>query len=310
MARPAIVLRLDRETVAGHRQRLAGEEIWSDRPLVAGARPAAPPEESGPPFDEAGATLLFAGLAADGGALRRVVARIDRTGTRAVDYEDGERFRIAAGGGAITRERTPEREHPALTLERALGAPLALALAAGGVHLLHACAIELGRGAVALTADSGVGKSTFAAAAGLAGVRRLADDLLPVRLTPTPVALPRFPQLKLPAEDQYPAAGPETLPLVAVVELVREGAGGPVAVERLGPPAATLLLAGATVAARLFDPELLAAHFAACAASAPALVALRLRYPTGPERLPECLERLREVVESSSRTTSRSRTVV
>lgn len=55
------------------------------------------------------------------------------------------------------------------------------------------------------------------AAIGTAWVR-VADDLLPVRLSPRALALPHFPPLKLNAAA-YPADAPVELPLRVVVEL-------------------------------------------------------------------------------------------
>jgi hypothetical protein len=276
--------------------RLAGIELWSDVPLVAGASPAPRPPvaaEISDDDDDDGWQLVHDGPALDLGALRRVRAWRDGRGRRRIDYEDGESYRIA--GGVVARRRPGAAADR--VLERALGAPLALALAERGIYLLHAAALATPAGAVALAADSGVGKSTLAAAAAAdtaqRGWTRIADDLLPVRLGARPEALPHFPQLKLAPAEQYPAAAAERLPLAAVVELDRLApAAEPPASQRLGPAAAALALARATAAARLFDGELLAAHLAACAAAAECLAVARLSYPGGLGRLGAALDRL------------------
>ncbi|HLF56293.1 MAG TPA: hypothetical protein VI942_05540, partial [Thermoanaerobaculia bacterium] len=288
MDRDAIVLTLDLAPGAsGYTQRVAGFELWCDRPLGPSARPAARPRlDVTSPCEEE--TVVFDGLALDGGHLRRVVAAIDGAGERRVEFDDGESFRVAADGGSVRRWRAPAvGDDAGRTLERALGAPLALALAARGVHLLHASALALGDAAVALTAESGVGKSTLAASADPDGAwRRIADDLLPVRLGLDPRALPHFPQLKLAPAEEYPASAPLAVRLAAVVELDRGPEDGPLALERLDPAAAALVLARATAAALLFDASLLGAHLAACAASAGHLTVARLHYPSGRSHLP------------------------
>jgi len=166
---------------------------------------------------------------------------------------------------------------------------MVLALALHGIHLLHAAALAGARGAVALAADSGTGKSTLAAAAahrpGL-GLRRIADDLLAVRLEALrPLALPRFPQLKLEPPGPSTPVESEALPLAAVCLLDRRGGEAPALLERLDGPQALRALIDATVGARLFDSGLLGRHFEACAEAARFLHVYRLRYGSGVERL-------------------------
>lgn len=286
--------------LAGYRQPLAGFELWSSRRLghanAAGVRPRRArvaidsdwrPVYEGPSSELEGAPKL----AVWRGAL----------GQRRVDFDDGERFLIAADGATITRARpaaAPSSE--GLTEERALGAPLALALALRGRFLLHASAVVGNGRAMALTARSGVGKSTlaaFAARASRCEWTRVADDILPVELDHEPLVLPHFPQLKLSAAESYPGLGPPTIPLVALVELDRrEPAEAQIAVDALAPSAAALALARATVAARLFDGELLERHLVACARAARRLRVVRLRYPSGLDRLGAVLARLGELV--------------
>ncbi len=102
-------------------------------------------------------------------------------------------------------------------------------------------------------------------------------------------ALPHFPQLKLAAAENYPASAPPTLALESLVEIEHSPGIRAVAIERLGPAAACLALARATVAAKLFDPALLERHFELCAAAGERLPVYRLRFPSGLDRLPEVL---------------------
>jgi hypothetical protein len=288
---PALALDLDPgEAGAGFRGRLAGLDLWSSRPL-GGARPA--PRR--PPLPALGrAERALARPEAIDSAAEGAPASVARSagGERTVAWPDGERFAVAADGSAVVRVGGA-RGSGERTLERALGVPVALALALRGRFLLHASAVERGGRALALTADAGGGKSTLAAAAARGpGWRRIADDQLPVILGAAPAALPHFPQLQLAPEESYPEPAPPELPLAAVVLLARGAGAEPIGIERLEPTAAALALARATVAARAFDGELLDRHFAACAAGAAALAVVRLRYPSGVDRLGEVLAAL------------------
>jgi hypothetical protein len=282
-------------------QPLAGSALWSADPVAAAARPAVRPTTPRAPGLAATTTwrVVFDGEGIDLGRPRRVVVKLAASGERLLEYDDGARFWIAPGGEAIERVARGDLDARG-SLERAIGAPLALALAVRGVYLLHASALRLDRRVIALAADSGVGKSTLAAAVERApglGLRRVADDILPVRLGAASAALPHFPQLKLAAADGYPPAAPGSWPLGALVELERcepvpAGDVAPIRFERLSGAPAALALTRATVASRLFDEALLTAHLAACAAAADALVVARLRFPSGLDRLPATLERL------------------
>lgn len=281
--------------VDGWVQRLAGGSLWCDRRLAPWAVAAARP--SGPSILVREATdqqPIYDGPGLLEGRLQRVRVAPGLGGGYVVELDDGERFSVAAGG--VAREASAGGpQSVATTVERALGPPLALALALRDVHLLHASALRGSRGVVALTAPSGGGKSTLAGAAaahaGL-GLARVADDQLPVRLSDAAVALPHYPQLKLPADEWYAESQPEALPLVALVEIELGGAvapGLPVETERLGPAEACVALARATVATRLFDAGLLARHLDRCAAAARGLEVYRLRYRSGLERISDAL---------------------
>jgi len=288
--RPPIVLRLrDSEGEAGYLQELAGESFWSAQPILAGARPAPRPERPrGTP--DAAPRVVYDGPGLVEGRIQRIVSEVSSDGTRRVTFEDGERFEIDAGGSAIVRVAgSAVPEAAGRCLERALGAPLALALAPRGVYLLHASALVLADTALALSAPSGGGKSTLAAAGFRAGMDRLADDQLPVRLDGAPAALPHFPQLKLAAAEGRGARGPREIPLGALVELAHSPAHREARIEPLSAAGGALALTRATVAARLFDEPLLAAHFAACAEAAERMTVARLTYPSGLHRLPEAL---------------------
>lgn len=146
---------------------------------------------------------------------------------------------------------------------RVLDGPIRLlTLAERGIHVLHASAIAAtDGGVVALTAPSGIGKSTLAAIARRIGRERVADDLLPVSVAPDGgvFAHPHFEQPKLPADAQYPPDAPDERPLTAIVRLER----GPAATWTPLPARAAMdLVLGATVATRVYSKAALADHLA------------------------------------------------
>lgn len=203
-------------------------------------------------------------------------------------------FAVTADGTAVLRL---EREIMAATLaEAVLGPPLLLSLALHGIWCLHAGAVKAGDHAVALVGESGNGKSTLAAYlddAGEGGWQRLADDALPIVLEPEGLmALPHYPQLKLSDASQYPVHAPARVPLAAVYVIAPPGSADPVSLHRLERRQAMQALIRHTVAARLFDKPLLAAHLDFCAAAAARIPVWRLTYP----HRQECLPQVREAI--------------
>jgi hypothetical protein len=209
----------------------------------------------------------------DGGADWRAAAA--ELAGRAVEVrlaEDGPWTLLAIEGhGTWAIERATGRVEilePAPDAETATLAhdgPVRLhALAERGVHVLHASAIAAPDGGlVALTAPSGVGKSTFAEWARSLGRERCADDLLPIALDASGhfVARPHFPQPKLAAEQQYPADAPAERRLTALVRLERgEQAGW----APLPARAAMDLALRSTVATRVYSKAALGAHLGFC----------------------------------------------
>lgn len=293
---PAVVLDLGLGG-DGFVQTVAGESLWCDLALAPEAGPAPRPALERIREGETG-VLHYEGPGVVAGRIERVRAGSRPEGIRFVEFESGDRFVVAADGGWIARtEGSPAATSAERRLELAVGAPLALALALRGTHLLHASAVAGPVGVVALAGESGVGKSTLAAAAAARpelGLARVADDILPVRLGAEPLSLPHFPQLKLASEAGYPATEATRAPLVAVLTLERRAEASPLELERLEGAAALAALIRAGVAVRLFDAELLAPHLEACARAAAVLPVLQLRFPSGERGLEQVLERLAE----------------
>jgi hypothetical protein len=286
--------------VGGFGQPIADLWLRSDLPVAAGARPGPPP--AGEPIPPGGTwRLVFRGPAIVEGSLQQVEAWRDDRGDRRIVFADGERFWVAADGGrAVRLPAAAKGLEGARLIERAVGAPLALALAARVVHLLHASALadRAGR-VVAITAGAGAGKSTLAAAAAIhpdLGLTRIADDVLPVRLGPVPSALPHFPQLKLAPEEQYPAAGAARLALAALVEIEHSPSLAGVERERSSPAEALLGLVRASVGTRLFDARRAAEHFELCADASRGLPVVRMRFPSGRGGLRAALVALAEIL--------------
>ena len=95
--------------------------------------------------------------------------------------------------------------------------------------------------------------------------------------------------MKLQPADQYPAGQAALVAFRALVEIeVDAGCAAPM-LARESPPSAIQSLVRATVAAKLFDRELLARHFNACASAALTLPVYRLRTPQDLDRLGETL---------------------
>lgn len=295
--RPPIVLQLDDAGAdSGYLQSIAGEPVWSSRPLGYGARRETRPILSSPPPPTAWSPI-YDGPGLVEGRLQRIGSWSSPEGWRRVDFEDGETYLVAPDGGSIRRSRrgsAPPVQGPEFT-ERVLGAPLALAFAPRGIYLLHASAVALRRAAIAISAPSGAGKSTLAAAAARRGFAHVADDQLAVRLGRTPAVLTGFPQLKMPIPDAEAPGLPAELRFCALVEIEHTQSTPTVSMSRVRGAEAVLALTRATVASRLFDPRLLAAHFEACAEAGSSVEVVRLRYPSGLDRVHEALETLADL---------------
>lgn len=187
-------------------------------------------------------------------------------------------------------------------------AGLVLALALQGVWCLRAgsvarSAADLPDGAEAIGFVSDAGGSSALATSlarmslesrhpgGRPGPRlRLAsDDILPWTLAPTPRALPRYPQLRYPANRQPASLVAKDLPLAELYCLAPyvSDPGSEPASEleeppetiRLDPQEGLLELIRHTACSTLFSQSLLARHFDDCTLAARWLQVFRLRYP-------------------------------
>jgi len=214
-----------------------------------------------------------------------------------LDIPSAGSFWTAADGGTICQVSCSGSTDLTFLAEAFLGPPLILALALRGIWCFHASAIEFEHQMVAFMGESGAGKSTLAVyLAKLPGVRRVSDDILPVMWEDGKLyALPHFPQLKIPQHQQPGLGFPQKLPLMAVYYLDEQPA---ISIKGLGSGNSALLLAGHTVAARLFDRQLLSNHFSFCGQAAAGISVRGLAYPRQWTELPWVLQALKDDLDS------------
>lgn len=223
----------------------------------------------------------------------RVEARTSAHGLR-VDAEGFGSVLVRDDGAEVLWQPSDPaaRERPELVL----GPGLVLALAFQGVFCLHASAVLGPEGAVVFAGPSGAGKSTLAARlAATGGLPRLADDILPFRADPAGAfALPHFPQLKLPATEQYPPGAAPAVPVARLYVLAACDPGAPVVARPLAPSVAALAVCGQAVATRLFTARLLARLVPFAADLVAGARVRELSYPHQPDAVADVLRLVRE----------------
>ena len=268
--------------------RHAGETVLSDVSLdgldafVASRSQDAPTEvRSSPGSSAPKGNLTYRGPGLVGGTLRNVTCCSVGAGYR-VEVEGAGQYSVDRHGAVTAQGHS--HLHPETLAEVVLGPPLILALALRGTWCLHASALLFEDRVVAILGATGRGKSTLAAYLGTVvrqPWRSVADDLLPVALEGTaPIALPHFPQLKLPPDRQPSLGLPERLPLGGVYVLAEaEPAHDHVAIAPLVGHGQVLALVRHTMAGRLFDRALLDRHMAFCAEVAARVPIRCLVYP-------------------------------
>ena len=228
---------------------------------------AADPPPAGTSFDEGSPWV-------DGDG--NVCARVYRQGyTRWIDWPALGLFAFSESQTSVRVWPTEGVAHDVVRdfFERRLQP---LLLQARGYQTLHASAVRLGTGVVALTGRSGSGKSTLAYALDQAGHRQIADDALVIDTAaqpPTIVPLPFLPQLKgaTALAALLPRAGgvgserenePMTLGSVVILQQDASAPREPRPVRITGPAACVAIMAHAHVFDPADDPQRLVTAYA------------------------------------------------
>jgi hypothetical protein len=226
---------------------------------------------------------------------------------------------VASFGFAVPTESVTAVPHPParpelirVTYERSV---LPLVLQAGGAEVLHASAVYMREGVVALCGHSGAGKSTTAMALSRRGHLLWADDVVALDMAGRhPEVMPLSFELRLRAEaarffDEKPSVTrrlrpsgipgngekPESARLLALCVLSRDEERDRIAVERLGAAAVPALLTHAycfSLQEAVFKRRMLR-HYLELAARVPVFA---LRFRPGLEHLSAVADAVEQVV--------------
>lgn len=230
-----------------------------------------------------------------GNAYRRVETRSSPPGIL-LRVDGGSDFYISPDGNEITRPGKENEPVDELDREILLGPAAVLSLAMRNTFSLHASAAAYNNKNIAFVGESGRGKSTLAAYLNLNDWKRIADDILPVTAEEKEIqAWPRFPQLKLPPEEQPGFNFPEHIPLNSVCLLDVVEVSKPVALKLLLPAQAFRVWISHTAGTRLFSPDLLKKHLDFCTTAAKLTSVYHLTYPHRESALPELKDLLETV---------------
>lgn len=232
------------------------------------------------------------------GEFRDVSCGVTDTGY-VVSIEGIGRFSIERQGKGIRCLSTQISSASHVMVEALLGVPFILTLALQGIWCLHASAVAVNGKAVLFVGKSGAGKSTLAAElSDSKGVgERLTDDMMPIECTHgEALCLPSFPQLKLPADEQY-GGDAESMGINCVFVLnpcaTSSARAKAPRIVPLNQTDATLSLVRHSASSRLFSGDLLAEHLHACATLASGLQMYQVDYPL----IPDSINRLRQWIQ-------------
>ena len=250
------------------------------------------------------ARVVYRGPAWIGASLRSVTCTIHPEGGYTVSDDSQPMVHISSDGDAVSWFGSEGVPADSPITDFVLGPGLVLSLALKGAFSLHASAVTHRGRAIAFVGASGSGKSTLARLIGTLGSPWgwIGDDILPVSTGGEgPVAMPHFPQQKVPPKAQLALLEgiPTQVPLTAIYVLddkvstnsdsslepesgssgeQRTGAQEVAATRLFGREAAATLL-GNTIAARLFAPDLVARHLAMSSRIAEEVPIRILSYP-------------------------------
>ena len=245
---------------------------------------------------------------ATGGAVIAYGAVVE--GRHWIDMPGIARYRFGRRGGSVVAQPHPSVA-AGLVEDAYRRAVLPLVLQVRGTEVLHASAVRSPRGVVAFCAESGIGKSTLAAALGRRGYPVWADDAIAVDTSSSPMMTARLPfriHLRPPSvalfREELPAAevagsesseagAAEQVPMAALCVLRRtDRLAGAVAIEKLSRPAAlpALLSHAYCFSLRNVDRKRrMLTHYASLATAVPVF---EVRIESGLRLLPEILGQL------------------
>jgi len=237
------------------------------------------------------------------GAIVAYSATVD--GQHRMDMPGLARFRFEAGGTEVIAHPHGSAS-PELVREAYHRGVLPLALQLHGTEVLHASAVRMPRGVVALCADSGTGKSTLAVGLSRRGYPVWADDAIAVDTSgPSVMTIPLPFEIRLrPAALSFlryehapvdTPANPEPLRALCVLKRA-DRVDGSVAVEPLRPPVALPALLAHGYCFSLQDPERkrrMMRHYLDLVARVPVF---EVRFEPDLERLPEILDGIEQAL--------------
>lgn len=205
-------------------------------------------------------------------------------------------FHISSDGAFVALIHREDNAQENIIIESALGPALILSLAIRGAWCLHASAALYGDQLLLFSGESGVGKSTLARRLGARPEwRRVGDDILPIaRSGDNLYALPAFPQLKIPSENQPSLRLAPRLKIHTIYFLKKQIHSLRAQSRQLRPLDAALMLSRHTVASRLFDKALLKIHLDFCSWVAENHLIKQLDYPHTQEGLEKVMKLLEE----------------
>lgn len=190
-----------------------------------------------------------------------------------------------------------------LFIEALTGPAFLIAAALQGVWALHAGAAMYDDHLIAFVGESGVGKSTLARFLGTApGWKRVSDDILPMAPSEYGViAHPQYPQLKLPSHAQPSTSVAASIPLRKLVVIRRQNqAVDTVSLNRIPQAQAMAIVIRHTVAAKLFDRDLLIGQMEFAARLAETTPVYELVYPRKFNQLPLVASIFQEALEAEA----------
>jgi len=182
------------------------------------------------------------------------------------------------------------------------GPALILALSLNNIFCIHASSIRYKGRTALFIGKSGVGKSTIAEElfSDYDSVIRTSDDILPIRLGGLSVyALPRFPQLKLDEDAQYPKEFDEKIPVSDIFILNKEDKVDEYTITDCPSMELAENLIKQTISSVLFDNHVLKNHLELCSTTASSHKGKKVSFSHDLNKLPSLCKMILDDIECS-----------